>query len=100
MATLVKGIGKLGIAIGAVAATASLGIWSGDTRKSEAALQRVKSSVPSAEQYIQKIPNPSAVGRDLSNQWNSGIQTVFHWVMDVPQKTCQAVKDALGSGDK
>ncbi|KAH3867994.1 uncharacterized protein LOC127867691 [Dreissena polymorpha] len=100
MATLAKTILKVGIAGGAVAGTASYGVWSADTKQGAAALERVKASLPSAQPYVNKIPGPADVGKDVTSKWNTGVQTIFQNVSSVPGNTVKFVQKTIGDLSK
>ena len=51
-------LAKVGVAAGAIAGTASVGIWSPDTHQSAVAVERIKAALPSTDQYLAKVDCP------------------------------------------
>ncbi|GAB1600999.1 MICOS complex subunit MIC13-like [Argonauta hians] len=88
---------KVAIAGGAVYYTVKQGVWS-DTGEGSAALENVRETIlpATATEYISKIPSPGKAVTSGLGIWNGGVQSVFHFVADVPSNIKYYSKAAAG----
>ncbi|XP_025087862.1 uncharacterized protein LOC112560306 isoform X2 [Pomacea canaliculata] len=96
---LVKNLAKVGVGAGAIYVTIQQGIWSTDTKQGYQVLNSVRSSVlPTASEYVSKIPSAEQMCISATQTWNKGVTKVFEGVAEVPEygkKVVTYTKDSV-----
>ncbi|XP_033625373.1 uncharacterized protein LOC117288575 [Asterias rubens] len=86
-AAVIKGVGKLAIAAGAVYLTVDQGIWSGSSDSANTFKNLTSTySIPNQEEYLQQIPSAKGISQQLRNGWNSGIKWSFDYLVTTPER--------------
>ncbi|CAF1237708.1 unnamed protein product [Rotaria magnacalcarata] len=83
MASLIKWGTKLVIVGGATVLVVNHEVF-GANKYTKQIIGEVRRSLPDTAEAFDQMPTKHELTDALVNNWNSGVQTTFHWLVDAP----------------